>query len=50
MLGEDSRLGAFEIGLLRKTFLRLSEMTLRGEWRILNGEELHDFCCFGRCH
>jgi hypothetical protein len=46
MLGEGSRLGVFEIGVLRKTFVRLRGRTLHGEWRKLHDEELRDFCCF----
>jgi hypothetical protein len=46
MLGEDSRLGVFEIGVLRKTFARPRGMTLQGEWRKLRDEELHDFLLF----
>jgi hypothetical protein len=46
MLGEYNRLGVFEIGLLRKIFGRLGERTLKGEWRNMRDEKLHEFCCF----
>jgi len=31
MLGEDNRLGVLEIGVLRKTFVRLRRRTLQGK-------------------
>jgi hypothetical protein len=50
MLGEDNRLGVFEIVVLRKAFVRLRVRTLQGEWRKLHDEDLNDICCFSSYH